>query len=271
MRRTLFRTAGGVLMVLIAAVFVMPLLVMLRIALTAPADYREMPIDWFSAPYWESLLGVLRSDFPGKLLNSLGVSVVVTVIVVVLSALAGHALARLRSRSRERFLFFVLSTRMGPAVVFALPIYLLAANVKLIDTHVGIVLVYTFYSLAFGIWMMHGFFLDIPAEVEEAGQLDGLGNWGVFTRISLGMVRPGLIATAILVFIFTWNEFFYAFILTRSSAATFPTAIPGYFGAFQVDWGSMFSASALGVLPPMVFGLIVRKWLTTGLSGGAVR
>lgn len=256
------------LLVLFTALF--PVLFMLRIAFTAPADYREMPVNWLGQLFTESMRTVLSSDFPRYMLNSFLIALITTVLVVLFGALAGHALARVRSQRKDHFLFFVLSTRMGPAVVFALPIFLMATQLRLVDTYVGIVIVYLFYSLAFAIWMLYGFFLDIPGEVEEAGLLDGLSEFGVFWRVSMPMIVPGLIATATLVFIFTWNEFFYAFVLTRELAKTFPPDIPGYFGAFRVEWGQMFSASVLGVLPPVVFGVLVRRWLARGLSGGTV-
>lgn len=273
-RRPLLRPLGGglsyVVMVLVVLAAVLPVLIMVRIAFTPPADWNTVPVNWFAAPYLDSFSEVLSGTFPNKLMNSFAVSLATTGIVVVLSAIAGYTLARVRSRHKERFLFFVLSTRMGPAVVFALPLYILATNVGLIDTYLGIIMVYTTYNLAFGIWMMHGFFLDVDPEIVDAGLVDGLSEWGVFWRVALRIAIPGVIATAILVFIFTWNEFFYAFVLTRRDAATFPTAIPGFFGAFQVDWGQMFAASTLGVLPPVVFGILVRRWLARGLSGGLV-
>lgn len=269
-RAVLGRSGAYLLMVLIALIAVVPVLLMLRVALTPASDWRTMPIDWFRAPFTDSFAQVLSGSFPSSLLNSFVIATVTTAVVVVLSAITGHALARMRSKRKENFLFFVLSTRMGPAVVFALPLYLLATKAGLVDTYVGIILVYIVYNLAFGIWMMHGFFLDVPSEVEEAGLMDGLSEWGVFWRVSLRMAVPGLIATATLVFILTWNEFFYAFVLTRQAANPFTTTIPGYFGAFQVDWGQMFAASVLGVLPPVVFGVLVRRWLARGLSGGLV-
>lgn len=266
-RQGLLGYLGMAVIILVALV---PVLLMVRIALTPANEWRAMPVDWTHAPVWSAFDRVLSGRFPRSLMNSFIIAFTTTGIVVVLSAVGGHALARMRSRHKERSLFFILSTRMGPAVVFALPIYLFATTLGLVDTYVALILVYIVYNLAFGIWMMHGFFLDIPGEVEEAGLMDGLSEWGVFWRISLRMAVPGVIATAILVFILTWNEFFYAFVLTQQVAATFPTTIPGYFGAFQVDWGPMFAASTLGVLPPVIFGILVRRWLARGLSGGLV-
>src|SRR5699024_719379 len=118
-------------------------------------------IDWFSPADWSAFIEVLNGSFPHALMNSFIIAIVTTAFVVVLSILGGHALAHMRGKHKERFLFVVLSTRMGPAVVFALPIYILARNFGLIDTYIGIVAVYIVYNLAFGIWMMHGFFLEI--------------------------------------------------------------------------------------------------------------
>jgi multiple sugar transport system permease protein len=273
-RRPVRRRRGRVLLWLVAFavlfVSLFPVLFMLRIALTAPANFQEMPVNWLGGLYLESMRTVLGGGFLRYILNSFAIAMLTTLLVVVFGALAGHALARVRSQRKDHFLFFVLSTRMGPAVVYALPIFLMATQLRLVDTYIGIVIVYVFYSLAFAIWMLYGFFLDIPKEVEEAGLVEGLTEFGVFRRLSMPMILPGLIATATLVFIFTWNEFFYAFVLTREVAKTFPTDIPSYFGAFRVEWGQMFSASVLGVLPPVIFGILVRKWLARGLSGGTV-
>ncbi len=263
----LFDILVGLLILVLA---VGPVIVMVRIALTPKIDIRNMPIDWFATPDFTAFASVLSSEFPKSLWNSAIIALLTTVIVVALSALAGHALARVRGPGRERFLMVVLGTRMGPAVIFAIPIYLLAARAGLVDSLVGVLAVYLIYNLAFGIWLMHGFFLDIPQEVEEAGLIDGLSEWGVFARVSLPMAAPGLIATSVLIFIMTWNEFFYAFVLTARNWGTFPTTIPGYFGAFQVEWGMMFAANTLGIIVPVIFGVLARRWLARGFAGGLV-
>lgn len=268
--RKLWDIPRYVLMIAISLVCLLPVAIMLRVALMPQINWQQMPIDWLQPAFWGSFTDVLNSPFPHALFNSFLISLITTLIVVVLSAMGGHALARMTGKHKERFLFIVLGTRMGPAVVFALPIFLLASSVGLIDSYLAIIAVYIVYNLAFGIWMMHGFFLSIAPEVEEAGLVDGLSEWGVFRKVSMPMAASGVIATAILVFILTWNEFFYAFVLTQERANTFPTTIPGYFGAFQVDWGPMFAASTLGILPPVIFGILARKWLAKGLSGGLV-
>jgi len=256
---------------IITVISLFPWILMLRIALIEPNKYYEMPIDWFAALTFQHFTNVLQGPFLKYLLNSLIIGFLSTMFVMVVGTLAAFALAKYRLRKKDNLLFFVLSTRMGPPVVFAIPLYLLMINLSLIDKHIGMILLYIFYNLAFAIWMMYSFFKDTPVNVEESAMLEGLSDFGVLSRISLPMVVPGLIATSTLVFIFTWNEFFYSLIMTRSEAKTFPAQIPAFFGAFEIDWGGMFSASCLGLIIPLIFGIVVRRYLVRGLTMGTVK
>ncbi|MGH8605144.1 MAG: carbohydrate ABC transporter permease, partial [Gammaproteobacteria bacterium] len=237
------------ILLIIASLF--PFLFMVRVALASDRDYLSgIEVLWASVTL-DNFIQVYRgTDIASFLFNSLLFSALTTVVVLVIGAMAGFGLAKARSAAvRDNIMFFVLSTRMGPPVVFAVPLFLLLLNFALIDTYVGLLIVYIFYNLAFAIWLMYGFFREVPQEIEEAGLLDGLSPLGVFGRISLPQAVPGLIATGIFVFIFTWNEFFYALVLTRETASTFPVAIPQFFGAFRVEWGEMLAASTMGVIP----------------------
>ncbi|MBE3584421.1 MAG: carbohydrate ABC transporter permease [Limnochordaceae bacterium] len=256
-------------LVLMAVVVLFPLALMFRISLIEPKHFFDVPVSWFAPVTVDHYRHVLiDSPFPKYLANSLIVSLATTAIVMFAGTLAAFALARHRAKNKDGLLFFVLSTRMGPPVVFAVPMYVMMINMNMIDSRLGLILLNTFANLAFAIWLMYGFFKDTPPEVEEAAMLDGLGEFGVFTRISLPMVTSGLVATATLVFIMTWNEFFYALIMTRDVAKTFPAQVPSFFGAFAVDWGGMFAASWLGILIPLIFGMAVRKYLARGLTMG---
>jgi multiple sugar transport system permease protein len=250
-----------------------PFLFMLRVALASDRDYLSGIEVLWSAVTLDNFVRVYSgTNITSYLFNSLVFSTLTTAVVLVIGAMAGFGLAKARNAAvRDNVMFFVLSTRMGPPVVFAVPLFLLLLNFALIDTYTGLLLVYVFYNLAFAIWLMYGFFREVPTEIEEAGLLDGLSPLGVFGRISLPQVVPGLIATGIFVFIFTWNEFFYALVLTRDTARTFPAAIPQFFGAFRVEWGEMLAASAMGVIPPLIFGILIRRYLVRGLSMGAVK
>ena len=272
-RWTLGRALAQAAIVILVVVALFPFLFMVRVALSSARDYLT-GIKVLSAPLtFENFAEVYSStDLGLYLFNSLLYSVVTTLIVLVIGSMAGFGLSKARNALvRDNIMFFVLSTRMGPPVVFAVPLFLLLTNLFLVDTRPGMLLVYTFYNLAFAIWLMYGFFSDVPPEVEEAGLLDGLSPLSVFSRISLPLVVPGLMATGILVFIFTWNEFFFALVLTRDVAKTFPAMVPQFFGAFRVDWGQMLAASTIRVIPPLVFGLLIRRYLVRGLSLGSVK
>lgn len=259
---------GVVGLALIIALF--PMLYMVRIALSAPGQWRTPTPEWLAPIYTDSFASVWSSRFPSLLTNSAILATGATLIVMVLASLAAHSMARHSSaKLRKNVMFFALSTRMGPAVVFALPLFLMLTTLDMIDSRIGMLGVYVFYNLAFAIWLLHGFFSEVPRDIEEAGLVDGLTSFGSFWRIAVPNALPGIIATATLVFILTWNEFFYALVLTRRTAATFPTAVPGFFGAFTVQWGEMFAASTIGVIPPLLFGLAMRRYLVRGLSMGA--
>ncbi len=260
----------GIILLILVAIF--PFLFMLRVSVSSPQDYLS-GINVVLAPLtFDHFVEVYRgTNIISYLFNSLLYSVVTTVIVLIIGSMAGFGLAKARHRVlRDNVMFFVLSTRMGPPVAFAVPIFLLLLNLALIDTRPGMLIVYVFYNLAFAIWLLYGFFREIPPEIEEAGLLDGLSPIGVFQRVSLPLVVPGLMATGILVFILTWNEFFYALVLTRETAKTFPAMIPQFFGAFRVNWGAMFAACTMGVIPPIVFGILIRRYLVRGLTMGQV-
>jgi multiple sugar transport system permease protein len=272
-RWTLGRVLAQAALVALIVIALFPFLFMLRVAFSSARDYLS-GIGVLTAPLtFENFVEVYGSTELGLyLLNSLLYSVLTTLIVLVIGSMAGFGLAKARNvLVRDNIMFFVLSTRMGPPVVFAVPLFLLLTSLLLIDTRIGMLLVYTFYNLAFAIWLMYGFFSEVPPEVEEAALLDGLTPLSVFSRISLPLVVPGLMATGILVFIFTWNEFFFALVLTRDVAKTFPAMVPQFFGAFRVDWGQMLAASTMGVIPPLIFGLLIRRYLVRGLSLGSVK
>jgi multiple sugar transport system permease protein len=166
--------------------------------------------------------------------------------------------------------FFALTTRMGPPVAFAIPFYVMFSELNLVDTKFAMVVVYILFNLAFAIWMMKGFIDEVPKKYEEAAQLDGYSQLSAVRKVVVPLVKPGLIATAIFVFIFTWNEFFYALILTSSGAKPYTVQLTAFQGPNQLLWGQLFAATIIPMLPPIVFAVLVRKRLARGLTFGAV-
>jgi multiple sugar transport system permease protein len=254
-----------------ALVAVCPLLWMLRTALGTSKTALADPPDWTFTPSLDAFRSVLSGDFPHYLLNSLVIVLVSVVIVMVLGTFAGYALARFPIKGKESWFFYMISTRMGPPVAFALPFYVMYDQLGLLDTYTGMVIVYATVNLAFAVWMTRSFFEDIPASLEEAAMIDGLSRFRAFLRITLPQAAGGLFATAIFVFITAWNEFFYAAMLTRDHARPFTTQLPSYIGFSEIRWEEMAAASVLGILPVIVVALLVRGNLVRGLTFGQVR
>lgn len=271
MKRTFQNLAIYLTLIIITIICLFPLLLMTRISFLPANKYFEMPVDWFAHSIFDHYSELASGQFLRYIGNSFIISFSTTIVVVSIGSLAAFGIARYRFRKKDNLLFFILGTRMGPAVVFAVPIYLMMVSLSKIDSFIGMILIYTFANLAFCIWMMYSFFSDISPEFEEAGMLDGLSEFGVFFRVALPMASIGLIATAIMVFTFIWNEFFYSLVLTRFNAKTFPSHIPSFFGAYSINWGGMFAASLLGTTIPIIFGISVRKYLARGLSMGAIK
>jgi len=204
-------------------------------------------------------------------MNSFIISIATVAIVISVGSFAGYVLARFEMRRKESLFFFILSTRMGPPVAFALPYYLLFAKFNLLDTYPGMVIIYIVYTLAFVIWVMRDFFADLPKAMEESAMIDGCSRLGAFARIALPLALPGAITCAILAFIFTWNEFFYAMVLTRSRIQPYTVQMPAYIGFMRIRWEEMCAASILALIPVITLTMILRKRVIRGLTFGAVK
>jgi multiple sugar transport system permease protein len=162
-------------------------------------------------------------------------------------------------------------TRLVPPVVLIIPIYVLWRNLDLLDTHLGLILAYLTFALPFVIWMMRGFLLDIPIELEEAAMIDGGSRFQALYKVVLPLAAPGLAATAIFIILIAWNDFLFALVLTSGNARTVTPYIGGFITDKAVLWGRLYASSAIIMLPVLIFGLAVQKQLAHGLTGGAVK
>lgn len=203
--------------------------------------------------------------------NSLVASVASTLVALALGSLAAYALARYRFRGRGGLAYWILSLRMAPAIASVIPLFIMLRQVHLTDNLIGLILVYIGANLPLVIWMMKGFFDDLPVDMEESALIDGASRLGACVRIALPLVAPGLAATAILTFIFTWNEFLFALILTGRNAQTLPVAVTLFVRETGIDWGYMTAAASLMMLPMVICTLFVRRGLTRGLTLGAIK
>ena len=212
------------------------------------------------------------SDLAGSFTNSAIVAGLSTLLATLLGVPAAWAYSRFSMKAKRDQLFFILSTRFMPPVVVVIPIFLMYRDLGLIDTRLGLILIYAAFNLPFTIWMMKGFVDEVPAEYEDAAMLDGYSRLEAFWRFTLPLLLPGIAATAVFALIFSWNEFVFAIFLTSSeSARTAPPAIAGLIGGTTIDWGLVAASAMVFAAPVLVFALLVRRHLVAGVTLGAVR
>jgi multiple sugar transport system permease protein len=248
----------------------------LTISLKTEVEQFAVPPRWFAftptlAHYREAF--VARS-FGQYLVTSAFVAVLSTACAMFLGTLAAYALARFRlpRRTAAHLSLWILSTRMFPPIVTAVPLFLMMRDVRLLNTKASLVVVYTAFNLPFVVWMMRGFFNEIPRELEEAARVDGDTRMGALFRVVLPLVAPGLAATAVFCLIVSWNEFLFALVLTQTDAAmTLPVGIAGRVTQYEIKWGVMSAAGMVAMMPILVFALAVQRYLVRGLSLGAVK
>jgi multiple sugar transport system permease protein len=211
-----------------------------------------------------------------KGINSLVVAVIAATVAVTVGTLAAYALARFRLPKNFNYhlLFTILTVRMFPPIVTVIPLFAFYNHDffghKLFDTQLGLGLIHGFMELPLVLWMMIGFFRDIPRDMEEAALVDGDSRLAVLRKIAIPLAAPGLAATFILVFIASWNEFLLALILTGSKAQTLPIAIAGQIAQYDVKWGNMMAAGVITTVPVLILALLTQRYLTRGLALGGV-
>jgi len=203
--------------------------------------------------------------------NSLVVAVATTALAVLLGAPAAYALARFEFRGKADLWFWFISNRMISPIVLALPIYALALQLKLLDTHLVLVLIYLTFNLPIVIWICTDQFRSIPHEIEQAARLDGASQFMIFRKIYVPLGMPGIAVSAIFSFIFSWNELLYALVLTRRNVQTAPVFATNYMSGYELPWGRIMATGTLIVLPVTIFALLVSRHMIRGLTMGATK
>lgn len=211
------------------------------------------------------------SEFPEHLLNSFVIAGGSTILSVVLGTLAAYAFSRFRIAGEGDLLFFILSTRMLPPIVVLIPIFLMFTWANLREGYLGITLLYITTGLPFVVWMMKGFFDEIPREYEEAAMTDGYSRVEAIWKIVLPEALPAMLATAVFVLITSWNEFVFVQLLNPSRGTTVPPFLLAIVGYGQIEWGRMAATSVVFLLPVVIFTFLVRNHLLRGVTFGAVR
>jgi len=204
--------------------------------------------------------------------NSIIVGALSTIIATGFGVPAAWAYSRFDIKAKQDQLFFILSTRFMPPIVVVIPIFLMYRDLNLVNSVVGLILLYSAFNLPFTIWMMKGFVDEVPGEYEDAAMLDGYSRFQAFWKVTMPLLIPGIAATAVFALIFSWNEFVFAIFLTSNSAArTAPPAIAALVGDAPIDWGLIAASAMVFVVPVLLFAFLVRKHLVAGVTLGAVR
>jgi multiple sugar transport system permease protein len=222
---------------------------------------------------WEHYRVVIeQSLIPRSLVNSLGVAVLTTVLALALGLLAAYAIARLPVPGKGVILLGIVAGSAFPQIATVSPLYLLMRALDLRDTWAGLVLANTSFALPLVIWLLAGFIAEIPEAVEQAAALDGATRFQVFRFVLLPLVAPGMASAALLTFLFSWNEFLFAYTFTATEASrTVPVALALFPGVFEVPWGDIAAASILASLPPILVVAVLQRYLIRGLLAGALR
>ncbi|MDY7029759.1 MAG: carbohydrate ABC transporter permease [Spirochaetota bacterium] len=182
-----------------------------------------------------------------------------------------YALARFKLRRKSGIMIFVLLARMTPPVVLVLPFFLIAKKLNISDTYIALVGMGSFLSVPFVIWMMRGFFAEIPVEIEESAVVDGCSRFTAIRRVVLPLTAPGFAATAVLCSLLVWNEFFFVLVLSGNNTRTLPILVNMFVSEKSVDWGTMSAAGIITVVPLILFGLMAQKHLVRGLTMGSIK
>lgn len=202
--------------------------------------------------------------------DSFTVATSTTFLSVALGSLAAYSLARFRIGG-ENLAFWILSVRMMPPIASVLPLFLFFRSLRWLDTYQALIFTHLLMNLPFAVWMMKGFFEELPQELEEAALVDGCGRLGAFLRIAMPLVAPGLVATALFCFMFSWNEFLFALILGRSKVVPITVNIAGLIGGHEILWAEISAVSIVASVPIIVIAIVLQRYLVRGLTLGAVK
>ncbi len=263
----------GALLLLVLAVAVFPFYWMVLTSIKTTAETFAYPPSFVPAEVTleHYRVALAEKGVGPSLVNSLIVALATTFFAILLGAPAAYGIARYEFRMKRDLWFWFISNRMISPICVALPFFLIARSLKMLDTYTVLVLLYLTFTLPIVVWICADQFRSIPKELDEAARLDGLSRFQIFARIALPLALPGIAVSAIFSFIFSWNELLYALIMTRSETRTAPVAATTFMSGYELPWGEIMATGTLIVLPVILFALLVSRHLVRGLTMGAVK
>jgi multiple sugar transport system permease protein len=272
-RRVLGGIVRNLLVLLVLVAFMFPIFMILMTSFKSRADALAVPPVWIFSPTVSNYTDVFKLyPFAAYLRNSVLVATLSTLLALIIGIPAAYALARFRFRGVNHVQFWILSVRMTPAIAAIIPLFILFRRFGLTNSIIGLVLIYLTTSLPFIVWMLTRFLEDIPRELEEASLVEGSTWFGAMTKIAIPLARPGIAATAIFTFIFSWNEFLFALILTSTEKSqTMPVAVTLFIRETGIEWGYMTAVAVIMMIPTAILTLLAQRHLVQGLTMGALK
>lgn len=257
-----------------SVVFLFPILWMVITSLKLPRDIFTTPPTFFFTPTLETYTNyITHADIPRRMINTVIVACGAGLVSIIAGSMAGYALARVRLRGAATIGLLILLSRGVPPIALAVPMFLVARQLDLIDTHITLILAYCTFLIPYVMWLMRGFFKSLPQELEESAMIDGCTRFGAFMRVIVPISLPGILSTLIFSVILAWEELLFALVLTKRFAATVPVSIAGIAGdtVNGANWGALAAVGTLTVVPVVIFAMLVQKWLISGLADGATK
>ncbi len=266
--RLILRTA---IAVFAALIFIFPIYWLAAISIKSPEEIFAYPPVWIPEGFnLSSYVTLFRDGDAWAVWHSLVTAGVSTVFAMLFGTLAAYSIVRYRTGG-DNLAIWIISQRMIPPICIAFPVFLLFVGWQLVDTYTGLIVLYTAFNIPYVTWMMRGYLQEIPQELEQSALVDGLSRWAVLWKVVMPMARAGLFATAVFTFIFAWNEFLFALILTGSDVVTYTVKVTGYFGSQSTFWSKIGAMSMLGVLPMIFVVGTMQRFIVRGISMGAVK
>lgn len=271
LRKILGQVLVYIIVIITIILSIAPIVYLLITSFKPPELTFAIPPVWSFTPTLQNYAEVLTPDFFSYLMNSLVVALSTTLIALILGMFAAYGFARFRFRGAFWLRMSALIPQMLPPITIIVPLYVLFNGFDLTDTRTALIISYLTFTIPLAIWMMIGFFEDVPDDLEESAMIDGCTRFQALWKIILPIVTPGLAATAILNFMYCWNEFLYAVILTGRNARTLPVTITSFMTNKAILWGRIAASGALILIPILIFALVAQRYLIRGLSKGAVK
>jgi len=286
LRKLISKAVTYILAILVSLAILFPIVWLLNISLLPPQEIFTYPPKFLTEISLENYVKVLSggmgekyqiaatgggTPFQVNLLNSLICAGSGSILAILLAIPAAYSLSRFRFPLANFFRYQILSFRLTPPIVVLVPLYLIYQATNLYDTHIGLVLVYILANLPLAVWLLIGFFKEVPIELEEAALIDGCTRISAVFRVVLPVASTGLISVAILSLLFTWNDFIFAFILTGNNVRTAPVALLGCISYEQIMWGQLAAQVLLTLIPIFIFVFFVQKYIIRGLTLGAIK